>query len=85
MTHLMKQLVAHDPTHPKRKFLDPRFSEPEMLFPMDIEAKELQRSSTFSITEIKFRCISLCDPCTIFTSFDVDFLQGKIELHARKR
>jgi len=55
MTHFMKQLVAHDPTHPKRKLLDPRFSEPEMLFPMDIEAKELQNCSTFSITEIKFR------------------------------
>ena len=55
MTHLMEQLVAHDPSHQKRKILEPRFSEPEMVFPIDVEAKELQSCSTFSLTEIHFR------------------------------
>merc|ERR1719341_501848 len=55
MTHLMEQLVAHDPSHQKRKILEPRFSEPEMVLPIDVEAKELQSCSTFSLTEIHFR------------------------------
>jgi len=55
MTHFLEQLVAHDPSHHKREVLDPRFSEPGMVFPMDVEAKELQSCSTFSITEIQFR------------------------------
>jgi len=55
MPHLMEQLVAHDPSHQKRAILDPRFSTPETLFPLDIKTKELQSCSKFSITEVKFR------------------------------
>ena len=88
MTHFLEQLAAHDPSHHKREVLDPRFSEPEMLFPMDVEAKELQSCSTFSITEIQFRWISWCDPCTIlmwtFGREKLNFGQEKKKLDAER-
>ena len=73
MSHLMEQLVGHDPSHEKRSILDPRF------FPLNVEAKVLESCSAFSVTEIKFRWNILIWPVDNFSLISwCLFLQGKV-------